>query len=320
MTHANSRARVVQPATAIIEGAELTRIGELAYHNRAFLLKHLFGGAAGVFSGLSATATGASRVITVGAGDGVNGNGYPIVVPAALPPGGNAPSVTLAAGHATWPRIDIVYLQATEIDGDSASTPTKISRTAAVTNLPLAHSKLQHFTIGVAQGTPAGSPTVPAIPAGALAVCRVAVAAGATTISNGNLTDVRYLLPSIRPPGPPAFIFEAVGNLAAMIGYDMGAQPAVGSFPIGGIVLLCPKSAASGTITVDLLKASAGGSPSTLYTSNPKPTITCNGGYAVATYSSPNLPNTTSLAAGEILIPRIVNAPNGCQGLKVMVY
>jgi hypothetical protein len=317
MSNAISQARVVQPTTAIIEGGELTRIGQLTASEFAQLQRRLFGNAAGVYSGLTVTATGTNRVLNVAAGTGIDANGSPIVVPSVTPPGGNTPQVTLAAGDATHPRIDVVYLQAAEIDGDIASIPTKASRTAPVVNQILARSKLQHFTIAVAQGTPNASPTVPAIPAGALPLVQVAVAAAATTISDGNLTRVAYQLPIILPPGPSAFSFNGVGHLPAMIGYDLDAYPIVNGYVITGIQIMCPRTPASGSITVELLKCVPGGSPTTLYTSNPLPELACNGGYAVI--NSPNLPNITSLAAGEILIARLTGAPGGAFDLKVQV-
>lgn len=83
----------------------------------------------------------------------------------------SAETVTLAAGHATYPRIDIVALEAND------NTGVRTSR------------------IVVVQGTPATSPTAPALTqTDALwqeALCTVLVPAGATTLNNATITDVR---------------------------------------------------------------------------------------------------------------------------------
>jgi hypothetical protein len=47
------------------------------------------------------------------------------------------------------------------------------------------------FELAVVQGTPAPSPSDPAIPNNAIQLARVAVAAGATSITNANITDLR---------------------------------------------------------------------------------------------------------------------------------
>lgn len=116
-----------------------------------------------------------------------------------------------------------------------------------------------------------------------------------------------------------ALVFEGIGHLPGMIGYNLDEHVLVVDLTITGIVLMCPRSATSGTITVDLLKCAPGGAPTSLYSVNPKPTLTCNGGYAVATFSGADLPDITTLAAGEILIARITSAGGGSYDLKVMV-
>jgi len=53
--------------------------------------------------------------------------------------------------------------------------------------------------INVVKGTAASSPTVPSTPTNSIALAQVAVAAGATTISSGNITDVRVRAQIIEP-------------------------------------------------------------------------------------------------------------------------
>lgn len=117
--------------------------------------------------------------------------------------------------------------------------------------------------------------------------------------------------------------FVAIGDLAAIVGSKSGGReidyiilPA--AHTIAAIDIVCPSAAASGTITIDLLTVTTtGGSPTSLYTSNPKPTLTCAGGVSFVTSSS--LPNTTSLSAGTVLVCKLVSAPVGCTDLYVSV-
>jgi len=79
-------------------------------------------------------------------------------------------TVTVNAGDATNPRRDLVIARVY----DSAIGDSQTG-----------------FAIEVVTGTPAPSPTDPAVPAGAVPLFRVNVAANASTISNSNLTDLR---------------------------------------------------------------------------------------------------------------------------------
>lgn len=81
-------------------------------------------------------------------------------------------SVLLDPSNPTQARIDLIVLQinAAAVPDDEASNVASIE---AVT------------------GTPAGSPVPPAVPDNALVLAQVLVGAGVTTISNGNITDLR---------------------------------------------------------------------------------------------------------------------------------
>lgn len=52
----------------------------------------------------------------------------------------------------------------------------------------------------VVAGTPAGSPVAPAIPANSISLATIAVAAGATQINSGNITDTRTEVTTNLPP------------------------------------------------------------------------------------------------------------------------
>ena len=81
-----------------------------------------------------------------------------------------AATATITTADPTNPRIDLVCVTIS----DAAYT-----------------GALNTVAINVVAGTPAGSPVVPSTPTNSIALARVAVAAAATTITSGNITDVR---------------------------------------------------------------------------------------------------------------------------------
>ena len=81
-----------------------------------------------------------------------------------------AVSGTITAADPTNPRIDRVCLTVS----DSAYT-----------------GSVNTVAVNVVAGTPAGSPVAPATPTNSISLATVAVAAGATTIVNANITDTR---------------------------------------------------------------------------------------------------------------------------------
>lgn len=78
--------------------------------------------------------------------------------------------LTIATADASNPRIDLIVATV----NDQAYS--------GVTN---------NITYQVITGTPAGSPTVPSTPTNSIALAQIAVAAGVTSITSGNITDVR---------------------------------------------------------------------------------------------------------------------------------
>ena len=94
-------------------------------------------------------------------------------------------TATLNAANGTNPRIDLVTVLARGNDIDGGSN--------------------NDFLMVVITGTPAASPTVPAVPNNSVALCQILVPAGSATVTAGNITDVR--------PGPTA----AVPNLGAPV-------------------------------------------------------------------------------------------------------
>ena len=89
-----------------------------------------------------------------------------------------AANATITTADATNPRIDLVCITV----NDEAYS-----------------GSLNSVAINVVKGTAAGSPSVPSTPTNSIALAQVAVAAGATTISSGNITDVRTRAQIVEP-------------------------------------------------------------------------------------------------------------------------
>lgn len=120
---------------------------------------------------------------------------------------------TLDPANATNPRIDVVYYQTidgTPGAGDAGTTGS---------------------FIGVVTGTPAATPTVPALPTIGVVIplCQIRVAANATTSAGLTFTDVR------RSAGPsPRFLLP--GDALSDPGFRYGEQRQrrLGTYAIGG--------------------------------------------------------------------------------------
>lgn len=84
-------------------------------------------------------------------------------------------NLTITAANASNPRIDLVVVTVND---------------AYYSGL------LNDCTFTVVAGTPAVSPTVPSTPANSIVLAQVAVAAAATTITSGNITDRRVAVTS----------------------------------------------------------------------------------------------------------------------------
>lgn len=79
-------------------------------------------------------------------------------------------TLTIATANATNPRRDIIVAKVEDSDYGGST---------------------QEWSLAVVQGTAAASPADPSLPANALALARVTVGAGATSITNGDITDLR---------------------------------------------------------------------------------------------------------------------------------
>jgi hypothetical protein len=67
---------------------------------------------------------------------------------------------------------------------------------------------LNNVILQVVAGTPAGSPVAPALPANSISLARVAVGAGATALTNANITDTRVLVTTNIPE---------IGDISAVV-------------------------------------------------------------------------------------------------------
>jgi hypothetical protein len=84
-------------------------------------------------------------------------------------------TVTIAASSPSLPRLDLVYYQIRDQAFSDAGAPG----TGGVA------------VLDVVTGTPAGSPVLPALPANAIPLAQVSVAANATTVVQANITQLR---------------------------------------------------------------------------------------------------------------------------------
>jgi len=137
-------------------------------------------GASGVVRSvdLAVTAPGGTMTVSVASGWAAILGTYQTNMGTYMAYNDGATTATITTADPSNPRIDLV----------------------CITVLDAAYSgSLNSVAINVVAGTPAGSPSVPSTPTNSIALARVAVAAGATSISSGNITDVRVRAQIIEP-------------------------------------------------------------------------------------------------------------------------
>lgn len=109
----------------------------------------------------------------------------------------SAGTVTVTTAHATLPRWDLVAAYVSDV-GTSSS---------------FGH-------VEIFPGTPAGSPGDPTLPANALRLARVVVGAGVSSISAGNITDLRQFAVAAGGVLPVLSTDTPTGPWAGMTRYD----------------------------------------------------------------------------------------------------
>jgi hypothetical protein len=88
------------------------------------------------------------------------------------------------------------YNDATVVLSVTTADPTnpRIDRVCLTVNDAYYTGAINNAVLQVVAGTPAGSPVAPALPANSISLATVAVGAGATAITNANITDTRVLV------------------------------------------------------------------------------------------------------------------------------
>jgi hypothetical protein len=180
-------------------------------------------------------------------------------------------NLAVAASNPTNPRIDIVVATVQDAQYAGASN---------------------NWVLQVITGTPAVSPVVPAAPANSIIFAQVAVAANATTIVSGNITDVR---PPARVLGQPAVHFRGHRTAAwnstatpAVFGMDTEDWDSANAYSTGTGLFTCP---VAGYYKVSIQNVVT----STAATQANAPKIYHNGSVAVSATSA------FSTASGEAL-------------------
>jgi len=87
----------------------------------------------------------------------------------------------------------VTYNDASVVLSLNTANPTnpRIDLVCATVNDAYYTGSLNNVVLQVVAGTPAGSPVAPALPANSITLATVAVGAGATAITNANITDTR---------------------------------------------------------------------------------------------------------------------------------
>jgi len=137
-------------------------------------------GASGVVrsADLAVTAPGGTMTVSVASGWAAIVGTYQTNMGTYMAYNDAAATATITTADPSNPRIDLVCITV----NDAAYT-----------------GSLNSVAINVVKGTAAGSPTVPSTPTNSIALAQVAVAAGATSITSGNITDVRVRAQIIEP-------------------------------------------------------------------------------------------------------------------------
>jgi hypothetical protein len=110
-------------------------------------------------------------------------------------------TLSIAAAHATLPRIDIVCFK---VEDSQYSGSVNTSSLVVVT------------------GTAASSPAAPSAPANSLTLAQVAVAAAASSISNANITDTRSYMRGVTQD---AFLFKQTQIFTASGSFTKASHP-----------------------------------------------------------------------------------------------
>lgn len=107
---------------------------------------------------------------------------------------GSATTKTVAAAHASNPRIDIVCIKHARATALTESRDFKDASDGSVSSQSMVVQNDWDSDLLVVTGTPAGSPSAPATPAGYIKLATIAVPAVTGPTSQSNITDNRPIL------------------------------------------------------------------------------------------------------------------------------
>lgn len=140
-------------------------------------------------------------------------------------------------------------------------------------------------TFQVIAGTPAGSPVAPSTPQNSLSLATIAVAAGATSITNANITDTRVNVTTNLP----------VGDLTEVQG-GTGITVTSGTGPIPSVALTTPVAVANGGTGITSFGTGVAAFLGTPSSANLATALTDETGSGTAVFSiSPTLTGTVTL-------------------------
>jgi hypothetical protein len=100
------------------------------------------------------------------------------------------------------PRIDIVAVKWAFLDDESESRNVKDELTEVIAAESVVVSKKWSADVQLVAGTPAGSPSAPAVPAGYIKVAEILVSASTGIADQNAITDTRKLLPILASASP----------------------------------------------------------------------------------------------------------------------
>jgi len=102
-------------------------------------------------------------------------------------------AITVSTADPTNPRKDIVCIKANRVDAESESRYI-MDGSLNIASQSVNTKSNDYYTHSYVVGTPAGSPSEPAVPSGYVKIATIAVAAGAGSITQGNITDARTIV------------------------------------------------------------------------------------------------------------------------------